>query len=292
METDPLQIAGIPQLESWSTRLARHRSPPAKRGSSKDRQEAAEARKIAAQKKKDIAEQIKPPAIVEKPVEIVGGFGINVHSSGSKHVISMVPKEQRDVEVKVEVPIGGIIMYSGTEASIQMPWALCNGGAYGGVTTPDLRDRFVVAGSSYEDGVWKSTVEDPAGTAKAQTGGAKTHTHGGHTISDHDHDIQHKHHVEDHGHEIPDHAHGITSTTYQSGLEYDLIASCPATTDNDGGGGGVTGGTDIYTDSLLANEDPYGEITKSGPGGADSLSHDSRVHIPPYYALAFIMRVQ
>jgi microcystin-dependent protein len=44
------------------------------------------------------------------------------------------------------VPTGGIIMWSGSIASIPSGWALCNGSN----GTPDLRDRFVVgAGSAY-----------------------------------------------------------------------------------------------------------------------------------------------
>ena len=47
------------------------------------------------------------------------------------------------------VPTGGIIMWSGSQASIPTGWVLCNG-ANG---TPDLRDRFVIgAGSSYAVG--------------------------------------------------------------------------------------------------------------------------------------------
>ena len=44
------------------------------------------------------------------------------------------------------VPSGGIIMWSGSIASIPSGWLLCNGSS----GTPDLRDRFIVgAGSSY-----------------------------------------------------------------------------------------------------------------------------------------------
>lgn len=44
------------------------------------------------------------------------------------------------------IPVGGIIMWSGSVASIPTGWALCNGQN----GTPDLRDRFIVgAGSTY-----------------------------------------------------------------------------------------------------------------------------------------------
>jgi microcystin-dependent protein len=45
-----------------------------------------------------------------------------------------------------KIPIGGIILWSGSIASIPSGWALCDGTN----GTPDLRDRFVVgAGSTY-----------------------------------------------------------------------------------------------------------------------------------------------
>ena len=42
------------------------------------------------------------------------------------------------------IPIGGIIMWSGTIANIPTGWALCNGSN----STPDLRNRFIVGAHS------------------------------------------------------------------------------------------------------------------------------------------------
>ena len=42
------------------------------------------------------------------------------------------------------IPIGGIIMWSGSIASIPTGWALCNGSS----GTPDLRSRFIVGATS------------------------------------------------------------------------------------------------------------------------------------------------
>jgi hypothetical protein len=51
--------------------------------------------------------------------------------------------------VTASVPSGGIIIWSGSVASIPTGWVLCNGSN----STPDLRDRFVVgAGSTYAVG--------------------------------------------------------------------------------------------------------------------------------------------
>ena len=47
------------------------------------------------------------------------------------------------------IPVGGIIMWSGTIANIPTGWALCDGTT----GTPDLRDRFIVgAGNAYSPG--------------------------------------------------------------------------------------------------------------------------------------------
>lgn len=59
---------------------------------------------------------------------------------------------------KYLVPVGTIVLWSGTTSNIPTGWALCNGSN----GTPDLRDRFIVgAGSSYSVGA---------------TGGEATHT--------------------------------------------------------------------------------------------------------------------
>jgi microcystin-dependent protein len=48
------------------------------------------------------------------------------------------------------MPIGAIMIWSGTDANVPANWAICDGSVYGAYTTPDLRDRFVPgAGSTY-----------------------------------------------------------------------------------------------------------------------------------------------
>jgi len=66
------------------------------------------------------------------------------------------------------VPTGGIIIWSGSQASIPTGWLLCNGTS----STPDLRDRFIVgAGSTY-------AVAASGGSANAIV---VSHTHTGTT---------------------------------------------------------------------------------------------------------------
>jgi hypothetical protein len=71
-------------------------------------------------------------------------------------------------------PSGGIIMWSGTIATIPSGWFLCNGSN----STPDLRNRFIIGAFSDDSGTAKTTV---TGTS-TQTGGSKdaslpSHTH-------------------------------------------------------------------------------------------------------------------
>lgn len=72
------------------------------------------------------------------------------------------------------VPSGGIIMWSGSIASIPSGWFLCNGSN----GTPDLRNRFIVGAHSDTSGQARTTITGSA----TQTGGSKdaivvSHTH-------------------------------------------------------------------------------------------------------------------
>lgn len=78
------------------------------------------------------------------------------------------------------IPSGGIIMWSGSIASIPTGWALCDGTN----GRPDLRDRFVVGASQDQSGISKTNV---SGTL-TQSGGSASHSH---TIND----PGHVHHV-------------------------------------------------------------------------------------------------
>lgn len=74
------------------------------------------------------------------------------------------------------VPSGGIIIWSGSQASIPTGWLLCNGTS----STPDLRDRFVVgAGSTY-------AVNASGGSANAILV-SHTHTFTGTALATHFH---------------------------------------------------------------------------------------------------------
>ena len=76
------------------------------------------------------------------------------------------------------VPSGGIIIWSGSQASIPTGWLLCNGTS----STPDLRDRFIVgAGSTY-------AVAASGGAANAILV-SHTHTFTGTALGTHQHTL-------------------------------------------------------------------------------------------------------
>jgi hypothetical protein len=85
------------------------------------------------------------------------------------------------------VPVGGIIMWSGTIATIPATWAFCDGTANS--PGPDLRDQFVVGARQDSAGVAKTNIEGSLKVSATQTGAsvanhaALTHTNG--AVGDH-----------------------------------------------------------------------------------------------------------
>ena len=63
-------------------------------------------------------------------------------------------------------PIGTIALWSGSIADIPEShgWYICDGGTYGGVTTPDLRNKFVVGAGTDTQNVWGFDAESGAET--------------------------------------------------------------------------------------------------------------------------------
>jgi microcystin-dependent protein len=153
------------------------------------------------------------------------------------------------------VPIGSIILWSGSTGSIPANWALCNG--LNG--TPNLQDRFIVgAGSSYAvNGTGGSATASGSTDATVLTT-AQMPAHS-HTVSDpgHTHSVQ---------------VHAGSQGTFQA-IWY--------------GNGERIGGN-----SNSINSGSTG-ISIAATGGNQGHSHtiSSIGTIPPYYALAYIMRI-
>jgi hypothetical protein len=174
------------------------------------------------------------------------------------------------------VPTGMIAIWSGTVATIPVGWHLCDGG--GG--TPDLRDIFVMGGGgAHNPGITGgNTTYTPGGTIAAN--GAHTHTGsvGGHALT---------------VGELPAHNHDNGITDDESGFIFNhgSLPAAPTTTKNvtTNPGTGLYVGVTSDTGSGAAHShtltiDSAGNHTHTFAGTAVDI-------IPPFYALAYIMKV-
>jgi hypothetical protein len=159
-------------------------------------------------------------------------------------------------------PSGGIIMWSGTIATIPSGWLLCNGSS----GTPDLRNRFVIGAFSDDSGTAKTTV---TGTS-TQTGGSKDAS-------------------------LPSHTHTATTATTS------LTGSASFISETWNQAGTVTGifskatgfsapGTPTQTDSTTAGQlNIDASHTHTTTNSTEGVSA-TNANLVPYYALAFIMK--
>lgn len=151
------------------------------------------------------------------------------------------------------IPTGLISMWSGSIASIPSGWVLCNGSN----GTPDLRNRFIVGAHSDATGVANTTITG----SSTQTGGSKdaivvSHTHTGTTASNGDH--------------------------------------------NHGGASGrnflMQGGGDFYRADVNQGQITFSSTTANAGAHTHTFTTAStgdsgtNANLPPYYALAFIMK--
>lgn len=195
------------------------------------------------------------------------------------------------------IPAGLIAMWSGVTAPAG--WAICNGSS----GTPDLRDRFVVAGGlSYTYGTtggatsWTgSTGAISAGTPTGTLSAGGDHNHGGAAGS---YTLQ----IAD----IPSHTHGITDPGHTHTFKNGNVSGTGSsyTWSNTDGNGGTTVTTASATTGISVNSEGGGgghshTISSSGTHThtftGDALpTHYHSVTVttlPPYYALAFIMKL-
>lgn len=150
------------------------------------------------------------------------------------------------------LPKRSIVMWGGSTSEIPGGWRLCDGGSLNGVTTPDLRGRFVL---SYGQGPL-----DFANTTIGALGGEQNHTLTINEMPSHNHSNT----VND-----PGHRHQLT--TYDAGSANGDIGRNTST----------LGDSYPYTNSATTG------ITVSIDNTGGSLPHNN---LPPYYVLAYIMK--
>jgi hypothetical protein len=143
-------------------------------------------------------------------------------------------------------------MWSGLISAIPTGWYFCNGSN----STPDLRDKFIIGASADSGGVAKTNVT----ASYTQTGGSKdsivvSHTHTAtSTVTD------------------PGHTHTLTNLA----LSGDLVGG---------------GSNQIYTRSNSNNTTVTATTGITvGTTNASTGSSGTNANLPPYYALAYIMK--
>lgn len=175
------------------------------------------------------------------------------------------------------VPIGGIVIWSGSVVSIPSGWQLCNG--TGG--TPDLRDKFILGGNGADTGT---------------TGGATTIN------------LQHSHSLTSPTGSGGSHAHTQGVTGSENAHVHALSGNTSVAPDIDAessGGSGAAVPAASHTHTISGNTNAGSAHTHTNPNTASGGSHThtispvgtntalsaSQATLPPYYALCYIMRM-
>lgn len=182
--------------------------------------------------------------------------GTTTLSANPTTALEAATKQYVDNTVAGGFPSGGIIMWSGSVASIPSGWLLCNGSS----GTPDLRDRFIVgAGSTYAVGA-------TGGSANAVVV-AHTHTYSGNTGS------------------AGSHRHGLNANTGGT------IKILGTQTSKVGGIDNQNSEVWQYSYNGYNIMEEAGSHTHSFSGTTSSNgSSGTNANLPPYYALCFIMK--
>jgi hypothetical protein len=213
-------------------------------------------------------------------VKTAAGTGVTIPNGKSTIVVcDGVNVTEAITSVEGFVPSGGIIMWSGSIATIPTGWYLCDG-ANG---TPNLRDRFIVgAGSTY-------AVGTTGGSANA-------------TLVSHNHSVSGSTSNENNNHQ-----HTFSGTT--SGQTVNHTHTIPY---GESPGSGSTGsGFPYYSSAFTAQLDYATSVNSNdhahGYSGTTSIQNAGHAHtftttsstegtsatnanLPPYYALAYIMK--
>jgi len=182
--------------------------------------------------------------------------------------------------VDTSIPVGGIIMWSGTTGtSLPSNWKLCDGSTYNGIKTPDLRGRFVLSSGQGSGGLTNRTVDT--------IGGVETVALTVEQMPKHKHDVGATTSGND-----GDHGHNVTAvnlweyaTPYPGGRSHNVTSVNQARP------------YDIRADNVAskykADTNPTGTWHSHAIAVTETEKGSSNAHenMPPFYVLAFIMRI-
>ena len=187
------------------------------------------------------------------------GLGSAANFPNSPEIYTQVSIEDLATAVKdqapagSDVPVGGIIMYSGTKTALDAltNWILCDDSAAAvSAGAPDLRDKFIIGANQYNSG-WKTNVTG----SLTPSGGSKDAV-------------------------VVQHNHGITEPNDGQGHLHNVAYS------NSDSGDGVIEESGIGVNGYEPTEYATTGITINNEGVAGTDKN-----LPPYFALAYIMRI-
>lgn len=180
---------------------------------------------------------------------------LTISAPGNASAITMASTGQVTIPDIISgsfVPIGGIIMFSGNPLTLPANWKVCDGTS----GTPDLRNQFIIGAGTFASGT-------SGGSAFIATSNLPAHNHG---VTDPGHI---------HGITDPGHFHTTTAmgegNEGQNGLAFGRL------------GNNGPNNSDTKTTGITINSAVTGITTNNTGGGA--------AYYPPYYALAYIIRV-
>jgi len=209
-------------------------------------------------------------------------------------------------------PVGGIVMWSGTLATIPTGWALCDGTTQNSVVTPDLREKFVMG---------TAASVNPGSTGGANSlqlleANLPSHTHGAGTIGDgHSHSFSGTN-THDHGDgdlAAGSHSHSLSGTSHNHSISYNSqqiflpVSGSAVTVVTSVGSGSSSANTSSQsvgssTGSATASvtgDTSNASISVSGTTGTANLSGTSGAtgsstafdNRPAFFEIAYIMYV-
>lgn len=178
-------------------------------------------------------------------------------------------------------PVGTIVMWGGTVATIPAGWALCDGRTVGSVTTPNLTDKFILQTGAHAPGfAGGSSVFSYSGNV------------GGHVLTAAEMPA-HNHAMYD-----PGHVHSLADPGHQHSVPQGG-GSGPAAIGSGAGTFASTGGqatSVVGTGASIATG--YTGVQTYNAGSSQAHDHPiaftkaADTWYPPYYVLCVIMRVQ
>jgi microcystin-dependent protein len=170
-----------------------------------------------------------------------------------------------DTQAYLSFPLGGIVMWSGTIQQIPAGWYLCDGGTYGGLKTPDLRNKFIVgADTGTGDTVYPGVSIGAEGGSATAT--LVSHSHTGTTEN---RNVSGTFNAWDRSQTYPP-----TGAFQYSGQNYNPQFA---------GGGGQADTNRGFVMDITHNHD----FTTSTEGVSAT-----NANLPPYFALAYIMKCE